>query len=315
MEKSIARIVRQSIYLGVIVTLAATSAWIYHDKSQMEETLESSRQHAQLISEKVEAHAQGLKVYALLTRADQLFIEGDFDQALVFYRELADVDSLKHLVRSREAVARAFQDDKSKALALVVSQQREDALKQAVDSIKREMLAAERSYLESQRNVQADRHKLELRLLEMEKAVERERKEVDEIRQNRNLITFRSVNGNKVHYIGDIENDRANGYGIGIWDTGGVYKGEWVNNQRWGKGRYDWADGEWYVGEFKSDMRNGTGTYYFKNGERYEGQWKDNKRHGQGVVYDKNNVVLNEGVWTNDSFASNKTNGENNNKP
>jgi hypothetical protein len=315
MEKSTARIIRQSIYLGVIVILAASSAWIYHDKSELEDSLEIFRQQEQLSTEQAAVQAQGLKVYALITKADQLFIEGEFDQSLALYRTLEDIDSLKHLVRGREAIARAFQEDKTKALALVVSQQREAELEQAVDSLKQEILLAEKSFLESQRNVQADRHKLELRLLEMEKAVERERKEADEIRQNRNLITFRSASGNKVHYLGDMENDRANGYGIGIWDTGGVYKGEWVNNQRWGKGRYDWADGEWYVGEFKGDMRNGTGTYYFKNGERYEGQWKDNKRHGQGVVYDKNNVVLNEGVWTNDSFASNKTNGENNNKP
>ena len=41
--------------------------------------------------------------------------------------------------------------------------------------------------------------------------------------------------------------------------------------------------GEWYNGEWKDDNFHGQGTYTFADGAKYVGEWKDGKYHGQGT--------------------------------
>jgi hypothetical protein len=117
------------------------------------------------------------------------------------------------------------------------------------------------------------------------------------------VITFMSSKGKKVHYLGEVVNEKAEGGGIGIWSTGGMYQGDWENNQRYGEGRYEWSNEHVYVGEFKNDVREGEGIYYWPSGERYEGEWIADKRSGLGTLYDKNGNIQYEGKWKNDKVV------------
>jgi hypothetical protein len=114
------------------------------------------------------------------------------------------------------------------------------------------------------------------------------------------FITFKNSRGSEVRYVGEVVGNKANGYGIGIFESGSVYQGYWKNNARHGSGKFDWADGERYEGEYHQDLRQGFGVYRWKNGLRYEGDWLADMRTGEGILYDKNDRVRYEGTWTND---------------
>jgi type II secretory pathway pseudopilin PulG len=127
-------------------------------------------------------------------------------------------------------------------------------------------------------------------------------KEKEEAYASDKSIFFKSTKGIKVEYAGQIKNGRANGYGVGLFESGGVYRGNWKDNQRHGKGVYTWEDGEVYDGEFAGDKREGFGTYKWKNGERYEGQWKNDMRHGRGTIYKSNGDIKVAGLFENDKL-------------
>ncbi len=114
------------------------------------------------------------------------------------------------------------------------------------------------------------------------------------------VISFRNDNGNLIHYIGETRDGLANGPGIGIWNTGSIYRGEWINNKRNGEGEFVWDDGAKYKGEFKMGERSGEGTFYYVSGEKYIGEFKKGLRDGYGVLYDRDGNVSYEGNWAND---------------
>jgi predicted transcriptional regulator len=92
-----------------------------------------------------------------------------------------------------------------------------------------------------------------------------------EFEDNIKVLEF-TKDGNLVYYIGRKKGGKANGLGVGIWSTGGVYKGEWKDNLRHGKGRYKWKDGEVYEGDFYEGKRTGKGKYIWNDGSYYIGQ-------------------------------------------
>ncbi|MFN2262281.1 MAG: hypothetical protein ABR595_09485 [Psychroflexus sp.] len=114
------------------------------------------------------------------------------------------------------------------------------------------------------------------------------------------VISFKSENGDEVHYLGEVKNGKANGGGIGIWRTGSIYRGKWKNNKRHGTGTFEWADGQKYEGDFENDDRTGVGTYYWPSGERYEGEFKNNRREGFGTLFDPDGNISFEGEWKDD---------------
>jgi antitoxin component YwqK of YwqJK toxin-antitoxin module len=118
------------------------------------------------------------------------------------------------------------------------------------------------------------------------------------------VITFKNSSGNLIHYLGETEGDKAKGNGVGIWNTGSIYRGEWLNNKRHGNGEFSWSDGQKYSGEFVDDVRTGKGIYYWPSGERYEGEFLNNKRHGNGVFYDPDGNIKFNGAWKNDKFSA-----------
>lgn len=115
-------------------------------------------------------------------------------------------------------------------------------------------------------------------------------------------IFFKSSKGVKIEYAGQVVNGKANGYGVGLFESGGVYKGNWQNNKRHGKGIYTWKDGEKYDGDFVDDKRQGFGIYTWKNGEKYEGQWKNDMRDGKGTIYKANGEIKIAGLFVKDNL-------------
>jgi len=125
------------------------------------------------------------------------------------------------------------------------------------------------------------------------------------------------------YYLGEIENEKANGYGVHTDADGNRYVGEWQAGQRHGQGTFTYESGEKYVGawqngkahgqgtlsdkngnviyegEWEEDKCHGQGILSYRNGNRYEGEFKENKRHGQGILSDRNGNVIYTGKWEN----------------
>ena len=123
-------------------------------------------------------------------------------------------------------------------------------------------------------------------------------------KENGEYLTFTTPKGTHLHYVGQVEKGKANGYGVAILATGSRYQGYWADNLKEGEGSFYWADGEYYVGQYQNDLRNGVGTYYWPNGEKYVGEWKDDKRYGEGAFYAKDGTLLAKGTWKNDKLIS-----------
>jgi hypothetical protein len=119
-------------------------------------------------------------------------------------------------------------------------------------------------------------------------------------KQRVRVISFKTEKGTLVHYLGEVQNDKANGNGVGIWSTGSIYRGQWIDNKRHGEGEFSWADGDVYKGEFIEGKVEGNGTYTWKSGERYEGEFVNGRRNGFGKLYDPDGNISFEGTWKND---------------
>jgi hypothetical protein len=121
------------------------------------------------------------------------------------------------------------------------------------------------------------------------------------------LIKFKSPAGVDIHYIGYVNKDqKASGYGIGVYSNGNIYEGQWKNGKKQGSGLYKFSDGEYYEGDFVDDKRQGFGKYVRKNGEYYKGYWAADFREGEGVIYDKNGNIQKSGIWKQDKLITEK---------
>jgi hypothetical protein len=120
-------------------------------------------------------------------------------------------------------------------------------------------------------------------------------------------LTFTNSRGSQVHYVGQVKDGKASGYGVAILNTGSRYVGEWKDNIRQGEGTFYWKDGEYYEGHYEGDKRNGQGTYYWPNGEKYVGQWKDDRRSGKGAFFAKDGKLMTQGVWEDDKMITDTT--------
>ena len=226
-----------------------------------------------------------------LFQIDSLLIQGEYNSALSAYEQQFNTiqNDGKEDVTFRIKVARQFMDiyknpgqmglpkDSVRALDTVSSAKESNLAIRTFDSL---TFALEKT------KVQLERVKKQL-----------QKKSYSE------YLTFRNPKNHLLHYIGQVSDDKANGYGIAVFDTGSRYEGEWVNNLRQGEGSFYWPDGEYYKGEYDNDLRNGLGTYYWPNGEKYVGQWKDDQRNGEGVFYDKDGKVITSGIWKKDKLV------------
>ena len=125
-----------------------------------------------------------------------------------------------------------------------------------------------------------------------------------EMTESSGVLQLLSKNNIPLEYAGIVQKGQANGYGIGLYETGSIYKGNWKNNFRNGNGLFIWKDGERYEGNYDDDKRNGFGIYTWRNGEYYKGFWKNDKRDGEGKLFRKNGKLKMEGLWQDDVFIT-----------
>jgi hypothetical protein len=241
-----------------------------------------------------------LDVMRQWTSADAAFIDGDRERALQIYAGLAEATGDSSLLRQRFAYDSVERD----AGRTPASSERDYARLAA-------RLARTEALLADARGDQGETaEEREDASRELEAIVERQLAEIRRLRaeleqrRERVMLRFRSEKKkDDVVYVGEVHEGRANGYGVGVWNTGSTYDGDWEDNLRHGRGVFRWKDGETYDGDFVRDMRTGRGTYVFKSGERWEGEWLDDMRHGEGILYDDKGRVRLRGRWQKDKLV------------
>lgn len=68
------------------------------------------------------------------------------------------------------------------------------------------------------------------------------------------------------------------------WESGGSYKGEWVNAKMHGKGVRVSSNGSTFDGTFVKGFFHGQGTANYKSGDAYVGEWARDVPHGKGTL-------------------------------
>ena len=243
------------------------------------------------ITQKQAQESKEMEAYRQLLRIDSILAKGEYETALRAYNsEVGDKDMVDNSgVQLRIAIAeqllqmRAGKNSNKGVMAKLDS----------LDSIQsnRLMLNKEVNRYDSL-NFALEKAKVQLRGMR----AQLKNKSFGE------YLSFKSSKDNRMHYVGQVKNDLANGLGVAILNTGSRYEGEWKANQRHGEGTFYWPDGEYYIGTYLNDKRNGLGTYYWPNGEKYVGQWKDDKRNGKGVFYGKDGEAITKGIWKEDKL-------------
>lgn len=165
---------------------------------------------------------------------------------------------------------------------------------------------AEKMQSQTQLSVEELREKYLLQSAELELV----KKELDLTKRQANQLMNRVVEINlnlkenlQLRYIGEVENKRPEGLGVGFYSTGGYYIGQWKEGMRHGLGEYVWKNGDRYKGEFVNDKRHGEGEYIYSNGYRYRGGWRDDLRDGYGELLDDENKIVAKGIWKNDKLT------------
>lgn len=205
-------------------------------------------------------------------------IEGDQNHENIKLR----IDRISQIENNKDSLLSNIEDYQ---YSLRIARENEESLKSKLDSLaminKQEKDALSEKYDAAKETIAEQERKLNKK-------------------DNIQVLSFRNNKGNLIHYLGEVRDGKAEGGGVGIFDTGGIYRGDWKDNQRHGKGTYEWKDGHKYEGEFVNGTREGQGTYHWSSGEKYEGQWKNGMRNGQGTLYDRDNNIQYEGKWVDD---------------
>jgi len=231
--------------------------------------------------------------------ADEAFIDGDRERALIIYAGLAEATGDSSLLRQRAAFDSTERTEGDTPASITRDYARLAARLARTEALLNEVREQEES---------SDPALFET-VAELERTVDRQLAEIDRLRlelerrRPRALLRFAAQKGGEIVYVGDTQEGRAHGTGYGVWSTGSTYEGEWEDNRRHGQGRFRWKDGETYDGEYQQDLRSGRGTYVFKSGERWEGEWLDDMRHGEGVLYDARGRVRVHGRWEKDKLV------------
>ena len=95
-------------------------------------------------------------------------------------------------------------------------------------------------------------------------------------------LMFSNPKNHQLHYVGQVRNNKANGLGITIFDTGSRYEGYWSDILRQGEGAFYWSDDQYY-----KDLRNGIGAYVWHN-IYYVRKYPDLKRFSRIPIYTDN---------------------------
>ena len=279
----------RSRLLTVAVTLAA--AFVFYTKQAQIEAQRDELALAQFEKQWQKSLLQGwlkndsvvvFSALAELQAMDSGYESISAEMALLFARQrdfLAEKDSLSKISLQMSGA--------SDRLASVISDMQGDVVGKTF------FLDTLRNILASQEQQNEELlHEIELLYLQIERLQERHR-----------FLQFTTAEGKEVRYYGAVEVGKAQGLGMGSFEGGGVYEGEWKNGARHGQGTYRWVSGDVYEGSYKNGKRDGAGTYRFASGERYEGDWKNDLRHGNGRFYSAEGKLLLDGPWKDDKFV------------
>ena len=274
--------------LGLLLLIATGTAAYFGSKSnQLEKQIQANKEFINQLDEQMTAQQE-------LEEIDALLMDGDYRRALNTYEEqyeqgeINDGPSVEMRVSLIKELLRLQYENK---LAALQNQQEE-----AIDSslIDTQPTLDELMYTDSL-SFALEKAKVQLKGLKKQLAD----KSFGE------HLTFTNSKGSQMHYVGQVKDGKANGYGVALLNTGSRYEGQWKDNMRHGEGTYYWSDGQYYMGEYMNDKRNGQGTYYWPNGEKYAGQWEDDERDGKGVFYGKDGKIMADGTWEDDELAVN----------
>ena len=256
-------------------------------------TVASQKETLSLQEQRISELEQRLEAQNALQDADKMLAEGKYQNALRSYQEQQKnpIHDGELGLSLRMAIAQKFLTYEND----IAQQQRENS--QLLDSVAVETAPSqptvEVSVLDSL-NFALSKTKMQLAKL---------RKQMH-TKSFGEYLTFTNSKGSQVHYVGQVKNGKAHGYGVAILNTGSRYVGEWQNNQRHGQGTFYWKDGEYYEGSYVADKRNGQGSYFWPNGEKYVGQWKDDRRSGKGAFFGKDGKIMTSGVWEDDKMVT-----------
>ncbi|WP_299601473.1 hypothetical protein [uncultured Aquimarina sp.] len=272
---------RTLVLYGLLLTAVIVAVSGKFKEQKLRKELKETQEKEVKISEQIDSRNDLLQI-------DSLLVKGDYAAALKAYKNKTINNNSEHL-QLRIQLAERF-------IALSQASTVQDS--SVVESIE-----------ESEAVIQTD-SPYEIRkydslsfVLAKVKAQLNRVKKKQQKKSYGEYLTFTNRKKHKVHYVGQVKNDKASGYGIAFFDTGSRYEGEWKENLRHGEGAFYWTDGQSYEGQYLNDRRNGKGTYSWPNGEKYIGLWKDDQRNGAGIFYGKNNKVITEGVWKNDKLV------------
>lgn len=267
---------------------AVLSVWSLTTRQSLKKELDRSEQErAQM--------ARSLEARDLLLQADaEVIVHGNYEQALSALCDLrSDDPALAGTVQQR---VRALQDMIGDGSADAPSTDPQELLIGRYQRTIAELRAEQDDLLT---RTQLVRDSMQLRMEELRIELERKQRELGRKEQVQ-VLAFTSAKGQKIHYLGEVRDGKANGGGVGIWTTGSVYRGQWRNNLRHGEGSFEWVDGERFEGSYVDGSREGYGTYFWPSGDRYEGQWKGDRRNGQGTLFDMDGNVRYKGLWKDD---------------
>ena len=250
------------------------------------------------LSEKIRSLHSDMNMIKLRTMADDLFIEGQTDEALSLYRQYDSLanDSLEVMRYTRQIQTGSSLRDSLKLVRLQMQLERTTAMLRQFENS--EPPSAEIVLIETETD-----KSLELQIQLLERSLMVANQEIEKLKTGKGVIQFSSSKNGYVTYLGDLRNGMANGKGYGYWKSGSSYDGYWKDNMRHGEGVFIWADGEKYEGQYENDQRHGYGVYMAKAG-RYEGQWNEDMRHGEGKLYEANGKFKLQGIWEKDKLVT-----------
>jgi len=248
-------------------------------------------------SDRAQARLQGLAA------ADSLLLAGEIDQARAAYTRLRQQpgQELNQLVQRRMRQVDRWQQMK---------RQLDQYAGQGPDRALAEQVQAQRQQLDSLR-AQADAaqrrqtHQVDSMRFALEKAQMRNEvleQQVATLADER-YLTFANEQGETVHYVGEVKDQQAHGWGVGLSESGIRYEGEWQANRHHGQGTLHWPDQEYYQGHFRAGERHGSGSYHWPDGKMFAGTWRADQRNGPGVFYDAEGNIMAQGIWRNNELV------------
>jgi hypothetical protein len=101
-------------------------------------------------------------------------------------------------------------------------------------------------------------------------------------------------------YLGEIEGDKTNGFGIFYSSNKDIFKGIWKNDVACGIGGYKSKEFS-LMGYWENNKQNSFGIYFIKKSKTYyEGEFNNGKKEGNGILLIDNGKY--EGVFKNDKI-------------